>query len=84
MSFLLIPAELDDDEFEIALWFNSVRCRVTYKIQASDVLHSDGETKGLQPGYTYTFNFTLDNYIHFAGVTIESGWTAGDSHTYTY
>ena len=84
MSFLLIPAELEDDEFEIALWFNSVRCRVTYKIKASDVLHSDDETKGLQPGYKYTFNFLLDNYIHFAGVTIEDGWVDGDSHTYTY
>ena len=39
------------------------------------VAHGDGVTYGLQPGYTYKYSFTLDNYVFFNGFSVDTEWT---------
>ena len=39
------------------------------------VAHGDGVTYGLQPGYTYNYHFTLDNYVFFDGFSVDTEWT---------
>ena len=39
------------------------------------VAHGDGTTYGLRAGYTYNYNFTLDNYIFFDGFSVDTEWT---------
>ena len=49
----------------------------TYTLTPEMFLHSDGTTQGLQGGYTYTFQFDIDNYTHLTGLHVDDSWTDG-------
>lgn len=77
---LLIPTEVKaDGDLQIRLSVNSQTLLEPYGIQLSDVLSSDGKA-GFQPGYVYTFLFSIDNYLRFNPTFIEVSkeWTDQD------
>ena len=43
--------------------------------------HGDSAEYGFKPGYKYTFNFVIDNYIHFTGVEFGE-WTTVEKPIY--
>ncbi len=45
------------------------------EITRDRVAHGDGVTFGLQPGYIYTYHFTMDNYVFFDGFSVSTDWT---------
>ena len=71
---MLVPTRVEDDELVFTFTVNDQTLQ-PFSLQKSHLLHSDGATYGFQSGYKYTFNFTLDNYIYFDGLTVSSDWT---------
>lgn len=72
---MLVPTEVADGELVFTFTMNGQTLQ-PFRLQHSQILHSDVPTYGLRSGYCYTFNFTLDNYLYFDGFTVSSDWTA--------
>ena len=85
-ALLLVPTEvLADDELTFTFSCGS-HVFPPFVLKREMVLHAkadpgDPDIYGFQAGYTYTFQFTLDNYVRFDGFSI-SDWTDEelDSH----
>lgn len=80
-SILLAPAQPDDDEYIFTFSFNSVALTSSFSLKKSHLQHGLSETYGFLPGYRYTFNFEIDNYIHLSDVEFGT-WTTEDEPVY--
>ena len=59
-----------DGDYTFTFRFSGQTFPSTFTLLREHIRHADGTTYGFQPGYRYTFKFTIDNYIHFEGVTV--------------
>ena len=70
---LQVPTQTGEDyqdgDYLFTFTFSGQVFPVTFTLMRNHIKHSD-DTYGFQPGYKYTFNFEIDNYVHFEGVTI--------------
>jgi len=74
---LLYPVEyMADGDYELVLVIDGFR--KTFPLDRADVIHVDGVTYGFRGGSSYTFRFTVDNYIHMDGVEIKTDWDEED------
>ncbi|MGN0191337.1 MAG: fimbrillin family protein [Candidatus Cryptobacteroides sp.] len=76
---LMMPtSDYEDDDFKFTFHFDNVEITTSpFLLKREHLEHSDGTTYGLQAGYKYSFNFVLDNYLHFSGVQTGE-WTTED------
>jgi hypothetical protein len=75
LSVLLVPGEIGPTD-ELTFTFSANGQTLTPFVLTHDrVAHGDGVTYGLQAGYTYTYHFTMDNYVFFDGFTVSTEWT---------
>lgn len=70
---MLVPTDVADDELVFTFTVNGQTLQ-PFTLKRSQVLHDDSVTYGFQPGYKYTFSFTLDNYLYFDGFSVGE-WT---------
>ena len=76
LSILLAPTAVADDELSFTFTVNGQKLQ-PFVLKKAFVEHGVGSgVYGLQPGYTYTFNFTLDNYVYFDGFNVSEDWEA--------
>lgn len=74
LSVLFVPTEVGDDELSFTFTVNSQKMQ-PFVLKKEFVEHGPGSgIYGFQPGYTYTFNFTLDNYVYFDGFSVSEDW----------
>ena len=75
ISVLLVPGEIGPtDELTFTFTANGQTLQ-PFVLTRDRVAHGDGITFGLQPGYIYTYHFTMDNYVFFDGFTVSTDWT---------
>lgn len=82
-EMLLIPCSpYDGGSYSVVFGIDGVAYE--HVISLNDVLHtvSGSAYQPFQPGYMYTFDFTLDNYVHFKGL-VSGGWSTGAGFGYT-
>jgi len=72
-GILLRPTDVADGELVFRIRINGQPTQ-PFVLKRSYLLHDDGVTYGFQPGYRYTFHFTIDNYVCFDGFSISEGW----------
>ena len=77
ISVLLVPGEIGPgDELTFTFSANGQALQ-PFVLTRDRVAHGDGVTFGLKAGYTYTYHFTMDNYVFFDGFTVSTDWTTG-------
>jgi len=84
MNLMLVPEVFSDtDSLTFHFVANPVsgnnlstgQVLVPFVLTKSLLEHSGGTgTYGLKPGYSYTYRFTLDNYVFFDGFTVDTEW----------
>jgi hypothetical protein len=74
MSLLLVPTSIStDDELSFTFIMADGDKFPPFVLKKEQVRHAD-DTYGFRAGYTYTFHFTLDNYVYFNGFSIDENW----------
>ena len=77
ISVLLVPGEIGPgDELTFTFSANG-QVLQPFVLTRDRVAHGDGVNFGLKAGYTYTYHFTMDNYVFFDGFTVSTDWTTG-------
>lgn len=77
ISVLLVPGEIGPgDELTFTFSANGQALQ-PFVLTRDRVAHGDGVNFGLKAGYTYTYHFTMDNYVFFDGFTVSTDWTTG-------
>ena len=78
LAVLLAPTEVADDELSFTFTVNGQKLQ-PFVLKKEFVEHGPGSgVYGFQAGYTYTFNFTLDNYVYFDGFSVNEDWESLD------
>ena len=76
---LIVPTPVSvDDELSFIFTLANGETFLPFVLKKEHVKHSD-HSYGFQAGYTYTFHFTLDNYVYFNGLTIDESWSPADT-----
>ena len=79
VSMLIVPTPVSvDDELSFIFELAGGETFLPFVLKKEHVRHSD-DTYGFRAGYTYTFNFTVDNYVYFNGFTIDETWSPADT-----
>ena len=79
ISMLIVPTPVSvDDELSFIFTLVNGETFLPFVLKKEHVKHSD-DSYGFQAGYTYTFHFTLDNYVYFNGLTIDESWSPADT-----
>ena len=79
VSMLIVPTPVSvDDELSFTFTLAGGESFLPFVLKKEHVRHAD-DTYGFRAGYTYTFNFTLDNYVYFNGFTIDEDWSPADT-----
>lgn len=78
---LLVPTQPDDDEYIFSFHLNDVVLNSVFHLKKEHLRHGDSAEYGFKAGYKYTFNFVIDNYIHFTGVEFGK-WTTVEKPVY--
>lgn len=78
--FLIVPVDTYDDcSYEVVFNLQGQTLKDTYQIRASDLLPKESTGQAaFKAGYTYTFNFVIDNYIQIDGVSVSDQWSTGE------
>ena len=77
---LIPPTVVEDDELVIEFYMNDKPQIVRpFLLKKEYLKHGDNSQYGFQSGYTYTFNFTMDNYLYLNGIAIDDTWKEADS-----
>jgi len=75
IDVLLVPGEIGPaDELTFTFSANGQTLQ-PFVLTRDRVAHGDGVTYGLQAGYTYTYHFTMDNYVFLDGFSVSTDWT---------
>ena len=75
LDMLTVPTDIIDN-LQLNIYVGGILFG-TYMLTPEMFLHSDDATQGLKAGYTYTFQFDIDNYTHLTGLHIDEDWTDG-------
>ena len=68
-----------DDELSFIFELAGGESFLPFVLKKDFVEHEAGSgIYGFQAGYTYTFNFTLDNYVYFDGFSVNEDWESLD------
>ena len=79
VSMLIVPTPVSvDDELSFIFTLAGGESFLPFVLKKEHVRHDD-DSYGFRAGYTYTFNFTLDNYVYFNGFTIDEDWSPADT-----
>lgn len=79
VSMLIVPTPVSvDDELSFIFELAGGESFLPFVLKKEHVRHSD-DSYGFRAGYTYTFNFTVDNYVYFNGFTIDETWSPADT-----
>ena len=79
VSMLIVPTPVSvDDELSFIFELAGGESFLPFVLKKEHVRHGDG-SYGFRAGYTYTFNFTVDNYVYFNGFTIDETWSPADT-----
>lgn len=79
ITMLLVPTDISvDDELSFTFTLVNGETFFPFVLKKEQVKHGDG-SYGFQAGYTYTFHFTLDNYVYFNGFTIDDSWSPAET-----
>ena len=72
---LICPQDyLADGDYLLEFELNGQKLQSSYEIKLSDV------AGGFKAGEVYTFNFTVDNYVQFDGVSVSTEWVELDKN----
>lgn len=76
---LMMPtSSYQDDDFKFTFHFDNVEITTSpFLLKREQLKYGDG-TYGLTAGYKYSFNFVIDNYLHFSGVQTGEWSTESD------
>lgn len=83
----LIPAEPADDDYVFSFTFEGelgespITLPSKFYLKKEHLKHGSSDTYGFKPGFKYTFNFVIDNYIHLNSVEFGE-WTTIDTPIY--
>lgn len=79
LPFLILPGEYKaDGDYILKFKFDGQDLEAVYEIKKSDISKFD-------PGYSYTFNFTFNNYVQIDGVTVNvSGEWVEEEHEFLF
>lgn len=80
-TFLMVPAEPDDDEYIFDFFFDGIDISSEFTLKKEHLKHGTSDEYGFKAGYKYTFNFELDNYMHFCDVQFGE-WTTIEKPIY--
>ena len=80
--FLVAPVDASgitnaDDVVYLAEIFLNGTEKLQFPITKKMITHSDNATVGFKAGYSYTFSFLIDNYLHLDNITIDQNWYDG-------
>ena len=79
VSMLIVPTPVSvDDELSFTFTLAGGESFLPFVLKKEHVRHAD-DSYGFRAGYTYTFNFTVDNYVYFNGFTIDEDWSPADT-----
>ena len=74
-SVLLVPTDIGADDDLTFTFTADDKPLPPFELKRSQVRHGTSEVYGFQPGYEYTFQFSLDNYVRFDGFSVDA-WTS--------
>ena len=77
LSVLLVPEAFESSE-KLTFLFraNGANGQILQPfVLTKDLVEHSDHSFGLRAGYTYTYHFTLDNYILFDGFSVSTTWT---------
>jgi len=73
--YYIVPTEITaDDELHFS-FETSGQVLQPYVLKKAHVKHDGVDVYGFQAGYTYTFDFLLDNYLYLDGFSVNTTWT---------
>ena len=76
---LIPPTAVEDDDLVVKFYMNDKPQVVrSFVLKKEYLKHGDGSQYGFQGGYTYTFHFTMDNYLYLNGIDIDDTWMEAD------
>ncbi len=78
---LMVPAEPDDDDYIFSFVIDNTTINTRFVLKKEHLRHGATDQYGLKAGYKYTFNFELDNYMHFKDVSFGE-WTTVEEPIY--
>ena len=76
--FMIFPVKyLNDGDYILEFKFNGQELAAKYPIKRSDIMVAGDTAAEFRQGYSYTFNFTFNNYLQIDNVTINvsDNWT---------
>lgn len=78
VPFLIVPLQeyMEDGDYILEFKFNNQTLTTEYQILRNDIkITENGNNQySFKSGYTYTFNFTFNNYIQLDNVSVSSEW----------
>lgn len=74
MSVLLVPMDITADGQLSFSFVTSGGVLKPYVLKLAHVQHGTSGVYGFQGGYTYTFDFLLDNYLYLDGFSVNTTW----------
>jgi len=74
-SILLVPTDVGADDDLTFTFTADDRLLPPFELKRSQIRHGSSDVYGFQPGYEYTFKFSLDNYVRFDGFSVDA-WTS--------
>jgi hypothetical protein len=77
LSVLLVPGEIGPTDKLTFTFTANGQSLQPFVLTRDRVAHGDDVNFGLKAGYTYTYHFTMDNYVFFDGFTVSTDWTTG-------
>ena len=76
--FMILPVKyLNDGDYILEFKFNGQELAAKYPIKKSDIMVAGDSEAEFRQGYSYTFNFTFNNYLQIDNVTVNvtDNWT---------
>lgn len=76
---MMVPTDdYHDDDYIFTFTINGIQLSDSkFHLKKAQLKHGDADEYGFKAGYKYTFNFKIDNYIHFQNIEIGQ-WTEQD------
>ena len=71
---LLVPTQITGDDQLTFTFKANGQTLPPYTLKLAHVKHQGEDVYGFQAGYTYTFDFLLDNYLYFNGFNVSTQW----------
>lgn len=75
MEVYLVPMEISADD-QLTFTFSTGGMPLhPFSLKRAHVQHGSSATYGFKAGYTYVFDFLMDNYLYLDGFSVNTTWT---------